>query len=174
MISQPVILGMETIVKSIIDLHKSDIDAEMTLVEAYWTTNSDPVALPRPHATAGYKLGQVRVFNSYPTVVVNGRRTTHGRMTSHAKYQSRDEGGGHTIELFWVDRYDDPEVLQKKMYRYVRSSEQILAKNFDLNGTIIMIDTNSVEYSTAVRFSGASVYHQAVQITMTAQTEEAL
>lgn len=116
-----------------------------------------------------------RIIEAFPAVIVLGERTLHGFQTGFAEYQTQDEGGGgHELTVTWIDRYDDEEILRKKLYRSARALANIFAQDFDLSQTVMFCKVENEEFFSAISFAGNDVYHQAVQLRLMVQTEEVI
>lgn len=161
--------GIEPIIDKIVALIKSDIDGQLTIVEA--GNNGNPITLPRP-ITQSYYITQRNQLEQLPAVLVIGERSMHSQQSAGAAYDTQDSGGGHDLSITWVDRNDDEEVLRRILYRSARALRQLFLEKFDLEGTVMFIQVVSEDYFPNTKFDGDDAFYQAVQLQLTAQIEE--
>lgn len=158
-------LGMEPIVEAATALIKANIDTKLTAVEAIYA-GTDPITLPRPNSDSYFYSDKVAI-QLYPVVCVMGTDTNHNDFTGHDVYAV------DTLIIRWEDKNDDPEVLQKIIYRSARALCQIFfATSYDLSGNAITGIPGSVRYMASRQLEDS--FQQAVEVVVTAQTEEGI
>jgi hypothetical protein len=163
--------GIEPIIDKIVALIKSDINAQLAVVEADNLSHPTPIVLPRP-LNECYYITQKAVLEQLPAVLVIGERSIHNVRTESATYDTQDSGGGHELSITWVDRHDNEEILRRTLFRSARALHQLFLEKFDLEGTVMYIQVTTEDYFPNTQFDGDSAYYQAVQLQLTAQIEE--
>jgi len=165
------IQGIEPQVIALRDVIQANIDSALTAVEAEWT-GSDAISLPRPRSEC-YYLSQKLELQQFPSVVILGNRSTHSLQTGSYIYHEKSSGGGHECSILWVDKYNDPGILRRTLYRTSRALCQILAQHYNLDGACIQVTVEQEDFAPAFT-SGDNVFIQSVELLVTCQTEEAI
>jgi hypothetical protein len=150
---------------------QTNIAAQLTLEEAKWAA-IEPITLPVPK-TEAYFLSQTESVDSFPQIVTLWDRSRHGDQTGQQIWQTINQGGGHILSLSIIHRYNDPRKLRLILMRMSTAVRQILADDPDLGGVTMITKVNEEDPQPAFS-AGNNQFEQAVEITMTAQTEEAI